>query len=192
MTTPVFREGLAPARARYGSGAISFHWTVAALVVFLGGLGLLFDDIPKEFSAVLDQRPRLRRPDLFRPGARSARLASNAYPTRPSSRYRRILPPQLGRGPSPTLPRHAPHSPIRHCGLCLARAGVRLWAFPAELRSLFRPDDLPSSRDHSSVAGLRIVCPCRNACSGRAMASLRTARWRTHADDARGDGLKAG
>ena len=25
-----------------------FHWAVAALVVFLGTLGLLFDDIPKE------------------------------------------------------------------------------------------------------------------------------------------------
>ena len=34
--------------ARYGSGAIGFHWTVAALIVFLGALGLLFDDIPKE------------------------------------------------------------------------------------------------------------------------------------------------
>ncbi|RBP04170.1 cytochrome b561 [Roseiarcus fermentans] len=36
------------APARYGSGAVAFHWTVAALIVFLGGLGLLFDDIPKE------------------------------------------------------------------------------------------------------------------------------------------------
>ena len=36
------------APARYDAGAIAFHWTVAALVVFLGGLGLLFDDIPKD------------------------------------------------------------------------------------------------------------------------------------------------
>lgn len=32
---------------RYDVGAIAFHWTVAALIVFLGALGLLFDDIPK-------------------------------------------------------------------------------------------------------------------------------------------------
>lgn len=38
-------QGAAP--ARYDLGAIAFHWTVAALIVFLGGLGLLFDDIPK-------------------------------------------------------------------------------------------------------------------------------------------------
>ncbi len=40
------RQGAAP--ARYGAGAVAFHWTVAALIVFLGALGLLFDDIPKE------------------------------------------------------------------------------------------------------------------------------------------------
>ena len=38
-------QGAAP--ARYDAGAIVFHWTVAALVLFLGGLGLLFDDIPR-------------------------------------------------------------------------------------------------------------------------------------------------
>jgi cytochrome b561 len=32
---------------RYGAGAIAFHWTVAALILFLGVLGLLFGDIPK-------------------------------------------------------------------------------------------------------------------------------------------------
>ena len=32
---------------RYDAGAIAFHWTVAALIVFLGVLGLLFDEIPK-------------------------------------------------------------------------------------------------------------------------------------------------
>jgi cytochrome b561 len=39
---------LAPAPARYDSTAVAFHWTIAALVVFLGALGLLFDDIPRE------------------------------------------------------------------------------------------------------------------------------------------------
>jgi cytochrome b561 len=39
---------IAPALTRYGSTAVGFHWAVAALVVFLGTLGLLFDDIPKE------------------------------------------------------------------------------------------------------------------------------------------------
>jgi cytochrome b561 len=39
-------QNVAP--ARYGVGAVTFHWTVAALIVFLGALGLLFDDIPKE------------------------------------------------------------------------------------------------------------------------------------------------
>ena len=48
MTDRDFSQRIAPAPARYGAGAIGFHWTVAALVVFLGGLGLLFDDIPKE------------------------------------------------------------------------------------------------------------------------------------------------
>ena len=40
------KHGAAPPPARYGAGAVTFHWTVAALIVFLGGLGLLFDDIP--------------------------------------------------------------------------------------------------------------------------------------------------
>ena len=40
------RDGVA-AQARYDTGAIAFHWTLAALIVFMGGLGLLFDDIPK-------------------------------------------------------------------------------------------------------------------------------------------------
>lgn len=48
MRDTVLRRRIDPAPARYGSGAIGFHWTVAALVVFLGTLGLLFDDIPKE------------------------------------------------------------------------------------------------------------------------------------------------
>ncbi len=42
---------IAPVLARYGSTAVAFHWAVAALVVFQGTLGLLFDDIPKESSA---------------------------------------------------------------------------------------------------------------------------------------------
>ena len=42
------KQGAAPATARYGVGAVTFHWTVAALIVFLGALGLLFEDIPRE------------------------------------------------------------------------------------------------------------------------------------------------
>src|SRR6202453_3291677 len=45
LATP---PSIAPALTRYGSTAVAFHWAVAALVVFLGTLGLLFDDIPKE------------------------------------------------------------------------------------------------------------------------------------------------
>ena len=41
-------QRIAPALTRYGSTAVAFHWAIAALVVFLGTLGLLFDDIPKE------------------------------------------------------------------------------------------------------------------------------------------------
>lgn len=41
------QESVPPALARYGSGAIAFHWIVAVLIVFLGGLGLLFEDIPR-------------------------------------------------------------------------------------------------------------------------------------------------
>jgi cytochrome b561 len=42
------KQSVAPASARYGAGAITFHWTTAALIVFLGSLGLLFEDIPRE------------------------------------------------------------------------------------------------------------------------------------------------
>ena len=42
---------IAPALTRYGSTAVAFHWAVAALIVFLGTLGLLFGDIPKESRA---------------------------------------------------------------------------------------------------------------------------------------------
>jgi cytochrome b561 len=42
------KQSVAPAPARYGAGAVTFHWTAAALIVFLGALGLLFDDIPRE------------------------------------------------------------------------------------------------------------------------------------------------
>ncbi len=42
------KQNAAPAPARYGAGAVTFHWTVAALILFLGALGLLFDDIPRQ------------------------------------------------------------------------------------------------------------------------------------------------
>ncbi len=48
MSSLATRQRIAPAMTRYGSTAVAFHWTVAALVVFLGTLGILFDDIPKE------------------------------------------------------------------------------------------------------------------------------------------------
>ena len=48
MNVLATRQRIAPALTRYGSTAVGFHWAVAALVVFLGTLGLLFDDIPKE------------------------------------------------------------------------------------------------------------------------------------------------
>ena len=35
----VVKEGATPQPARYGTGAVTFHWTVAALIVFLGALG---------------------------------------------------------------------------------------------------------------------------------------------------------
>ena len=41
------RDEAAPPE-RYDAAAVVFHWTIAALIVFLGVLGLLFDDIPKE------------------------------------------------------------------------------------------------------------------------------------------------
>jgi len=47
-TRDAVKQSVAPAPARYGVGAVTFHWTVAALIVFLGALGLLFDDIPRE------------------------------------------------------------------------------------------------------------------------------------------------
>ena len=45
--TAIASKGRA-APTRYGSAAIAFHWIAAALIVFLGTLGLLFDDIPRE------------------------------------------------------------------------------------------------------------------------------------------------
>src|ERR1700759_5397189 len=48
MNISVAGQAIAPARSRYGSTAIAFHWAVAALVVFLGTLGILFDDIPRD------------------------------------------------------------------------------------------------------------------------------------------------
>ena len=33
---------------RYTTGAIAFHWLAFLLIVFLGALGLLFEDIPRE------------------------------------------------------------------------------------------------------------------------------------------------
>ena len=44
----IVNQGVTPAPARYGAGAVAFHWTVAGLIVFLGALGLLFDEIPRE------------------------------------------------------------------------------------------------------------------------------------------------
>jgi cytochrome b561 len=41
-------SGSRAAPTHYGSAAIAFHWIVAALIVFLGALGLLFGDIPRE------------------------------------------------------------------------------------------------------------------------------------------------
>jgi cytochrome b561 len=38
----------ARARERYDAVAIAFHWTVAALILFLGALGLLFGEIPRD------------------------------------------------------------------------------------------------------------------------------------------------
>jgi cytochrome b561 len=52
MTTQAYASQKIPAAAaRYGAGAIAFHWIVAALIVFLGVLGLLFDRIPRPDQA---------------------------------------------------------------------------------------------------------------------------------------------
>src|SRR4051812_30389081 len=48
MNKPFVEQAVPPAVERYGAGAITFHWVVAGLVVFLGGLGLLFDEFPKQ------------------------------------------------------------------------------------------------------------------------------------------------
>ncbi len=48
MSDTVTRQGTAPAPDRYDVGAIAFHWAVAALIVFLGVLGLLFEDLPRQ------------------------------------------------------------------------------------------------------------------------------------------------
>jgi cytochrome b561 len=47
MRKTIPEQGVAKAVERYDAGAIAFHWTVAALIVFLGALGLLFDEIPR-------------------------------------------------------------------------------------------------------------------------------------------------
>lgn len=50
MTTQTtYTDQKVPARAaRYGAPAMAFHWLAVLLIVFLGGLGLLFDDFPKD------------------------------------------------------------------------------------------------------------------------------------------------
>ena len=48
MSTITAARHVVSAPERYGSTAVAFHWIVAALVVFLGALGLLFDEIPRE------------------------------------------------------------------------------------------------------------------------------------------------
>jgi hypothetical protein len=72
------RQRIAPALTRYGSTALAFHWAVAALVVFLGTLGLLFDDIPKESRPFWIKRSWLRRARLSRPRHRQACVANVA------------------------------------------------------------------------------------------------------------------
>jgi cytochrome b561 len=41
------KQRIAPASEHYGSTAVALHWIVATLIVFLGVLGLFFDDIPR-------------------------------------------------------------------------------------------------------------------------------------------------
>ena len=40
-------QSIPPSLSRYGTGAIAFHWIVAALIMFLGGLGLLLETFPR-------------------------------------------------------------------------------------------------------------------------------------------------
>jgi cytochrome b561 len=47
MRDTVHGQSVARAPQRYDAAAVAFHWTVAALIRFLGALGLLFDDIPR-------------------------------------------------------------------------------------------------------------------------------------------------
>jgi cytochrome b561 len=47
-TDPLESSKPLPTDARYRSGAMAFHWTMAVLVVVVGTLGLLHDDWPKE------------------------------------------------------------------------------------------------------------------------------------------------
>ena len=48
MTQLSARAHAAHPPERYDGGAVAFHWTVAALIVFLGILGLLFDEMPRD------------------------------------------------------------------------------------------------------------------------------------------------
>lgn len=48
MRDTVAGRRAAPEPERYGAGAIAFHWTAAALILFLGALGLLFGDFSRE------------------------------------------------------------------------------------------------------------------------------------------------
>lgn len=41
-------KGEAATLERYDGAAVLFHWIIAALIVFLGVLGLLFDDLPRQ------------------------------------------------------------------------------------------------------------------------------------------------
>ena len=78
MNVLATRQRVAPALTRYGSTAVGFHWAVAALVVFLGTLGLLFDDIPKESRPFWINVHGCVRLCLFRPCHRETRVANVA------------------------------------------------------------------------------------------------------------------
>ena len=183
------KHGVAPPPARYGAGAVTFHWTVAALIVFLGGLGLLFDDIPSAarpfwinvhvcvgliyFALVIARvlwRTTHKAPDLGADIGEFSRRTS--FAVHHLLYVLMLLIPVVG---------------------VVARVwhgrGFRLWRLSVGFRRRLGPRRLSSSGEDSPTVGLRPVRPRRPARRGRSLPSVRPTRRDSAADDARRDRL---
>ena len=187
MNGPATGQRIAPALTRYGSTAVGFHWAVAALVVFLGALALLFDEIPKEsrpFWINLHGCVGLVYFALV-----VARLGWRISHKPPD------LPPDIGEFDRRVslAAHHLLYALMDHDfrvrRLCLAWTGLRLWIRQVELWRRLESRRLPFRGGCAPAAGLLPVWGGRAARRSRALSSLRPSRRRAVAHAPRRDGV---